>query len=59
VRFKVLTAASMKFRIIWDVVLCSHIEVDFNVITRFLPQIKHVSVTRINWLMLFREIAAV
>jgi hypothetical protein len=49
----------MKFRIIWDVVLCSHIEVDSKVITRLLPQIKHVSVTRINWLMQFREIVAV
>jgi hypothetical protein len=28
VRFQVLTAASMKFRVIWDVVPCSHVEVD-------------------------------
>jgi hypothetical protein len=28
VGFHVLTAASMKFRVFWDVALCSHIEVD-------------------------------
>jgi hypothetical protein len=28
VRFKVLTAASMKFRVFWDVVPCGHVEVD-------------------------------
>jgi hypothetical protein len=27
VRFQVLTEASMKFRVFWDVALCSHIEV--------------------------------
>jgi hypothetical protein len=27
VRFQVLTAASMKFRVFWDVMLCSHGEV--------------------------------
>jgi hypothetical protein len=27
-RFQVLTAASMKFRIFWDVAPCSHVEVD-------------------------------
>jgi hypothetical protein len=27
-RFRVLTAASMKFRIFWDVAQCSHVEVD-------------------------------
>jgi hypothetical protein len=26
--FQVLTTASMKFRVFWDVVLCSHVEVD-------------------------------
>jgi hypothetical protein len=26
-RFQVLTAASMKFRVFWDVALCSHVEV--------------------------------
>jgi hypothetical protein len=28
VRFLVLTAASMKFRLFWDVAPCSHVEVD-------------------------------
>jgi hypothetical protein len=28
VGFQVLTAASMKFRVFWDVAPCSHIEVD-------------------------------
>jgi hypothetical protein len=28
VRFQVLTAANMKFRIFWDVAPCSHVEVD-------------------------------
>jgi hypothetical protein len=28
VRLQVLTAASMKFRVSWDVVPCSHVEVD-------------------------------
>jgi hypothetical protein len=28
VRFQVLTAASMKFRVFWDVAQCSHDEVD-------------------------------
>jgi hypothetical protein len=28
VRFQVLTAASVKFRVFWDVAPCSHIEVD-------------------------------
>jgi len=28
VRFQVLTAASMKFRVFWDVAPCSHVEVD-------------------------------
>jgi hypothetical protein len=28
VRFQVLTAASMKFRVFWDVATCSHVEVD-------------------------------
>jgi hypothetical protein len=28
VRFQVLTAARMKFRVFWDVVPCSHVEVD-------------------------------
>jgi hypothetical protein len=27
-RFQVLTAASMKFRVFWDVALFSHVEVD-------------------------------
>jgi hypothetical protein len=27
VRFQVLTAASMKFRVFWDVAPCSHVEV--------------------------------
>jgi hypothetical protein len=27
-RFQVLTAASMKFRVFWDVAPCSHIELD-------------------------------
>jgi hypothetical protein len=27
VKFKVLTAASMKFRVFWDVAPCSHVEV--------------------------------
>jgi hypothetical protein len=27
-RFQVLTAASMKFRVFWDVAPCSHVEVD-------------------------------
>jgi hypothetical protein len=28
VRFKVLTAASMKLRVFWDVAPCNHVEVD-------------------------------
>jgi hypothetical protein len=28
VRFQILMAASMKFRVFWDVAPCSHIEVD-------------------------------
>jgi hypothetical protein len=28
VRFQVLTAVGMKFRVFWDVALCNHIEVD-------------------------------
>jgi hypothetical protein len=28
VRFQVLTAVSMKFRVFWDVVPCSYVEVD-------------------------------
>jgi hypothetical protein len=28
VRFQVLTAASMKFSVFWDVAPCSHVEVD-------------------------------
>jgi hypothetical protein len=28
VRFQVLTAASMKFRVFWDVLTCSQIDVD-------------------------------
>jgi len=28
VRFQVLTASSMMFRVFWDVAPCSHIEVD-------------------------------
>jgi hypothetical protein len=28
VRFQVLTAASVKFRVFWDVALCSYVEVD-------------------------------
>jgi hypothetical protein len=28
VRFQVLTAASMKFRVFWDLAPCSHVEVD-------------------------------
>jgi hypothetical protein len=28
VRFQVLTAVNMKFRVFWDVVPCSHVEVD-------------------------------
>jgi len=27
-RFQVLTAASMKFRVFWDVAPCRHVEVD-------------------------------
>jgi hypothetical protein len=34
-RFQVLTAANMKFRVIWDVAPCSHVEVvHFNMATR-------------------------
>jgi hypothetical protein len=28
VRFQALTAASMKFRVFWDIAPCSHVEVD-------------------------------
>jgi hypothetical protein len=28
VKFQVLTAASMKFRVAWDVAPCSHVEID-------------------------------
>jgi hypothetical protein len=28
VRFQILTAASMKFRVVWDVAPCSHVEID-------------------------------
>jgi hypothetical protein len=28
VRFQVLTAASRQFRVFWDIMLCSHVEVD-------------------------------
>jgi hypothetical protein len=44
VRFQVLTAASIKFRVFWDVVPCSHIEVDQQLCMHFLscPSQPHI-----------------
>jgi hypothetical protein len=46
-RFQVLTAVSMKFRVLWDVVLYSHIEVD-RFITLMMEAV-HNSETSVNF----------
>jgi hypothetical protein len=39
VRFKVLTAASTKFRVFWDILLCSQINVDIDLTTpQYIPE---------------------
>jgi hypothetical protein len=37
VRFQVLTAASMKYRVFWDVAPCSHVEVDRRFVGAYCP----------------------
>jgi hypothetical protein len=38
VRLHVRTAASIKFRVVWDVATCSHVEVDRRFIGAYCPQ---------------------
>jgi hypothetical protein len=48
VRFQVLTAASMKFRIFWDVAPCSHVEVDRRYIALMMEAVR-TSETSVNF----------
>jgi hypothetical protein len=48
VRFKVLTVVGMMFRVFWDVALCSHVEVERQLITLMMDAI-HTSEILVNF----------
>jgi hypothetical protein len=47
-KFQVLTAAGMKFRVFWDVAPCSHVEVDRRFIALMMEAVR-TSETSVNF----------
>jgi hypothetical protein len=47
--FQVLTAASMKFRVVWNVTLFSHVEVELDLFVALMMEALRTSETSVNF----------
>jgi hypothetical protein len=51
-KFQVLTAASMKFRVFWDIQLWSQIDVDIELVTRqYIPEVSELHEIQYLWIL--------
>jgi hypothetical protein len=53
--FQVLTAASMKFRVVWNVTLCSHVEVELDLFVALMMEALRTSETSVNFNVITRH----